>query len=460
MTGVRRTFFVIVLAATAAAAAVAYQAAARERDYQALLSQGDAALGDDQTFGAIEAYSGAIALRPDSMLAHLRRGQTYHRRGDLEAAVRDLRTAAALDPTATRPLDELGDVLYQMQRFQRAAEVYESCLRLDDRLTRVSYKLGLARFRDRNIDGAIAALTQTIRMDDRTADAYYLLGLCLREKKRLRDAQNAYENALAIAPGLIAAREELADVFASQARRNEELEQLQVIAGLDRDHPERHIAVGLAHARAGHADLAVLTLANVLERTPDQPLVYAALGRVWLDIAESKNDGAALSKAIEALGRVAASSATSEVLTLYGRALLQNDEADLAENILQQATTRYPIEPSAFLFYANAAERQDHLDVARGALIEYGSLVRDDTTLVNRATRIAALSMQLNDPTTAIEWLQRILVATPNDVRILALIADARWKMGDLDAARETVARALELDPTNRSLVALSRRFR
>ena len=30
-----------------------------------------------------------------------------------------------------------------------------------------------------------------------------------------------------------------------------ELEQLQVIAGLDRDHIERQVAVGLAHARAG-----------------------------------------------------------------------------------------------------------------------------------------------------------------------------------------------------------------
>ena len=97
----------------------------RQRDYSALLTRGDTALRDDQTFGAIEAYSGAIALRPDSMLAYLRRGQTYLRRGDrgdLEAAARDFRTAAALDPTATRPLEALGDALYQSQRYARAAD--------------------------------------------------------------------------------------------------------------------------------------------------------------------------------------------------------------------------------------------------------------------------------------------------------------------------------------------------
>src|SRR3954468_9731214 len=107
-----------------------------QRKYSALLTRGDTALRDDQSFNAIEAYSGAIALRPDSMLAYLRRGQTYQRRGDrgdLERAARDFRTAARLDPTAPRPLEALGDVLFQLQRYERAEDAYDKCLRLDDR---------------------------------------------------------------------------------------------------------------------------------------------------------------------------------------------------------------------------------------------------------------------------------------------------------------------------------------
>jgi hypothetical protein len=94
---VKRTIFTLaVLALALAGGAAAYQAVA-QRNYGALLTRGDAALRDDQAFNAIEAYSGAIALRPDSMLAYLRRGQTYQRRGDrgdLDAAARDFRTAA------------------------------------------------------------------------------------------------------------------------------------------------------------------------------------------------------------------------------------------------------------------------------------------------------------------------------------------------------------------------------
>src|SRR6188508_3264234 len=114
----------VALAFTGVAVAVVYQVAARDRDYRAALARGDAAARDEQTFGAIEAYSGAIALRSDAMLPHLRRGETYQRRGELEEAARDFRVAATLDPTATRPLEALGDVLYEMKRFERAAETY------------------------------------------------------------------------------------------------------------------------------------------------------------------------------------------------------------------------------------------------------------------------------------------------------------------------------------------------
>jgi tetratricopeptide (TPR) repeat protein len=453
-------------------AAVSYQAAARERQYRDLLAQGDIALRDAQTFGAIEAYSGAIALRSDSRLAYLRRGEAYQRRGELEAAARDLQAAVTLDPTATRPLDELGDVRYLQQRFDRASQIYEQYLRLDDRAARVSYKLALARYRDGNLDGALTALDATLRLDDKLAEAQYLRGLCLRDQRRFAEAQRALMQAVALSPGSIPAREELADLFASLARRGDELEQLQVIAGLDRDRPERQVAVGLAYARwsadsqesasrrAGHADLAVLTLSSALERTPDHPLVYGALGRVWLEIAEARDDLAALNKALEALERAgSANDATSETLTLYGRALLQSGQVDLAERTLKQATERYPVEPTGFVFYATVAEHQNHWEPARQAWLAYGALVGDDKDLRPRAERIAALSLHLNDPATAVEWLQRASAAG-DDAPLAGLLAEAQLKAGDRRAAEATIARGLGMDPDDAALLALSRRLR
>jgi tetratricopeptide (TPR) repeat protein len=460
------------LAVSSVAAAMTYQAAARDRDYRLLLSRGDAAISQDQTSGAIENYSGAIALRPDSMLAHLRRGQTYRQRGDLDAAARDFRTAALLDPSAARAVEEWADVLYQKGWYKRAAEVYESRLRLDERDPGIAYKLALARFREQKLDSALVALAETLRLDPTRADAFYLMGICLREKHDLKGAIDAFQKAVDRSPGLIPAHEELADLHRALGRPNEELEQLQLMAALDREHVVRQVAVGLAHARAArdtrdpatqerHANLAILTLGEAVERAPDQPAVYGALGQVWLDLAAARRDGVELRKAIGALERAAsAPGAPSQLLTLYGRALLRDNQPEAAERALQQATTRYPVDPAALLDYAEVAERQDHIDAARIALIQYGALVAEDDAFPARALRIGILSLGANDPRASVAWLTRAAAAMPDDTRVFTALGEAHLQLGNYEAARAAIGQGLELERQNPRLLELARQAR
>ena len=449
----------LLLALGVTAAAFTYQAAGRERNYRALLSLGDRALRDGQTFGAIENYSGAIALRPDSMLAHLRRGESYRQRAEFEAAARDFRTAADLDPSATRPLEALGDVLYQRGRFGQAAEAYEARLKLDERSVEVTYKLALTRYRQGLIELALAALTQTIRLNDQFPNAHYLLGVCLREQGHVEEAIGAFEKAVALSYELIPAREELADLYGALGREADHLEQLQALALLDRSHAERQVALGLAQARSGHRELAVLTLGGALGRTTDQPLIYGALGRVWLEMADERPD--ALSKALEALERVASTpTASSEMMTLYGRALLKAGQSEEAEHVLKQATERFPVDRDAFVAYADVAEKQSHLDAARAALVSYGALTSNTTDFTSRADRIGRLSLQLNQPAVAVSWLQRASAAKPGDVRVLISLADAQLRAGDRRGAQATITAALEKEPDNPSVTALALRVR
>jgi tetratricopeptide (TPR) repeat protein len=436
---VKRTLTVLtLLAVVGVGAAIVYQASARERDYRLLLAQGDAALRTDQIFTAIEAYSGAIALRPDSMLAHLRRGETYRRRRDLDNAARDFRMAVSIDPSAVRALEALGDVLYEQQWYSRAAEMYERRLRVDERAPGVALKLALARYRDRNLEAALTAVSQALRLDDHRPEAYYLRGLCLRERNDPNGAVKAFERAVERAPDLIEAREELADLYAAAGRHADELEQLQLIASMQRDRPERLVAVGLAHARAARdardagaqerqANLAVLTLGSALERSDQRPDVYGVLGAVWLEIANERNDTADLGKAIEALERAATTAgASSEVLTNYGRALVAAGQLDAADSVLDLATRRFPVDPAAFVEYAALSERLNHPDAARRALIQYCGLVGVNSEFSTHALDVARLSLRVNDPETAVTWLTRASAVAPNDARISQALEDMK----------------------------------
>jgi Flp pilus assembly protein TadD len=145
---------------------------------------------------------------------------------------------------------------------------------------------------------------------------------------------------------------------------------------------------------------------------------------------------------------------------LYGRALIMDDQLEAAEQALQRASTRYPLEPASLALYATVAEQRGNLDASRQALVDYAGLVADHADVVRHAERIARLSLKLNDPQTAVAWLERALRTAPEDVDLFAQLADAQIRAGDRAAAETTIARALEKHPSNGALLALSRRAR
>lgn len=439
---------------------IGLQTAGRERSYRDLLARGDAALIAGDTVGAVEAFSGAVALRPDSMLAYLRRGDTYRRRGELDAATRDLRAAVSLDQAAALPLELLADVYVARQRFDRAIDTYARRLRLDDRAPHIHYKLALAHYHVGQVDRATASLADAIALDARMPDAHYLLGLCHRDQERQQDAVEAFERAVTLAPGLIPAREELATLYERTGRYPSQLEQLQVLAALDSTHVERQIAVGIAHARAGHPDAAAVTFANALERSPDDPRVYQELGRMWLDVGVAHDDPEAIKRAIVALDHLGARpAASSEGLSLYGRALARNGELDAARRALEQATERFPVAPDAFAALADVAEQQRDAETARAALLDYHTLVGEDAGEAMRAGRLGLLSLAANDMPSAQRWLRRALTLEPANPRWLKGLAQADSEAGDAAVARASLAKALDATPNDTDLLDLARRL-
>lgn len=352
-----------------------YTGLTRDQEFQQRVAEGDTAAEAGHTFLALEAYSGALALDPDSMVAYLKRGETYQRHGDLPAALRDLSMAAKREPGATRPHVKLGDVTYDLGRYEEAVTHYSHYIELDELNPDVLYKLALANERAGRVAHSIPLLRRAIDLHQAFPEAHYLLGLCLTEQERFEDARDALRVAVELAPGFLHAREALVTVYRSLRDRRGELQQLDALAVLDRSRPERHIARGLAYADAGQADLAVLALGRAAEEHPGDPRIYAALGHVWLEISETQADRVALRKALEALRAVPVASASSESLTWLGRALVLEGDMEGARRLLRLATERFPVDPTAFLHLA----RVEHTDAvqARQLLRRYQMLTAD-----------------------------------------------------------------------------------
>jgi tetratricopeptide (TPR) repeat protein len=438
------------------AAGVAYKAASSDREYQRLIGAGESALASGQTSLAVEAFSGAIGLRPDSMLAYLKRGETYRHEGDLRAALRDLRTANSLDPTATRPLEQLGDVFTSLQRYDRAAERYAALVQIDDRSPQVLYKLALAYYRAGHAREAIKPARQSLALNSRFAEAHYLLGLCYQANQEHRDAIRSFEQAIRLAPALTPAREALATVLRAAGRQRDAIDQLEAIAALDRECVDRLVALATAYADAGRTDLAVSTLGRAAERFPESSAVFAALGEVWLKSAETRGDEVALSKALEALRvAVARGGGDGRQLALYGRAQLVAGDAAGALRSLGEAATRLPVSPDTFRHLAIAASRQGDTRQARDALVSFVALQPGSSVSREIAHQIGEWSLSLREPETATAWLSRALDSGSPDPGITADLADAYVASGRYDAARQLVENGLRHTPDDRRLLRL-----
>jgi tetratricopeptide (TPR) repeat protein len=364
----------VAVAALAGASVLGWFEVRQARDFRRLLAVGDAALANDQGSAAVEAFSGAIALRRDSMLGWLKRGDTYRRSGDFSSALRDLEQARRLDPDALRPMELLGDVNSALGNHQRAIDSYSRFIAIDDRAPRVLYKLALAHYRGGQASVAMDPVMKAIALDRQFTEAYYLLGLCERDARHPEQAAAAFKRALTINPTFAPAREELASLDAARGRRRDSLEQFEALAALEPE-SERVIDVALANARMGRLDAAVLTLSRASERYPSSSPVYLALARIWLDVAEIEDDAVAASKAWKAVQAAEERNAkAAELPLLRGRAQLLAGDVTGAERSLQAATATLPVDPVAFRYLAEAADRLGHREVATVARARFAAL--------------------------------------------------------------------------------------
>ena len=451
------------MATVVALLAIVLQVVDRDRSYRAALLAGDQALAGANSFAAIAHYSAALGLRPDSVAAHIRRGQAYREQRLTDDAIRDWQEAGKLAPRSTQPFELLGDLYSSLGQDAQAASQYERCVALDPLDARRQYKLGLARYRAGTPQAAVDPLTRAVGLNDNFAEAYYLLGLVLRDTQAEPQAVDALERALRLSPSLTPAREELADLYRAMGRPVEELKQLQSLATLD-PQTSRTVAIALAEARQGQFDGAISTLANAAALDPADADVQLALGRVQVLKSERTLDRRAVTAALAALEiALQTSPRRSEALSLLGRALYLSGDTTGALHTLESAIAATPAVNEAYGYLADAAERQNDLERARTALITLDTLEGDTATAAVRAARarrIGVLALKTNLPPIARQQLQRAVDGGVKDAGTLALLAEAQWRDGREDDARRTLSEAATIDARHPDVIRLRRLIR
>ena len=119
------------------------------------------------------------------------------------------------------------------------------------------------------------------------------------------------------------------------------------------------------------------------------------------------------------------------------------------------------MDPNAFFYLADAAERWRTTRLARQALLDYRTSRRGRRrpSRLTMEVRQGELSVKLKELSAAVGYFRHAAAEPAADASVLVRLADAQWRAGELDAARGTLQRALERAPTDPQALVLKRRF-
>lgn len=127
-------------------------------------------------------------------------GVLYAKRGWVEEALREYKTAIDLSPDYVEVYENLADLYMQMQEQSKAMEMYQKVLNFDSSNLRIKYKLA-ALYKERGrVKEAIREYLQLLEMDPNFYLAHNNVGVIFYEGEKYQKAKHHFEKAMEIAP--------------------------------------------------------------------------------------------------------------------------------------------------------------------------------------------------------------------------------------------------------------------
>lgn len=166
----------------------------------------------------------ALALRPDSVTAHLFLSDALLAQGRLEEAVHENRQVLALDPDNFQAHDNLGSVYSTQGLKQEAVKEYQLSLAIKPDQALTHYNIARIFMQLHQLPEAKEELTQSLRYDPNYADAHNDLGVVLVQLGDFDHAIEQLGDAVRIDPSYAGARQNLA--LAQAHVKNEKGEQI------------------------------------------------------------------------------------------------------------------------------------------------------------------------------------------------------------------------------------------
>lgn len=280
----------------------------------------------------------------------------------------------------------------------------------------------------------IAATQATASMK---AVAFNILGIVNDQREKFLEAENYYRKAITLDPSLIAARNNLGNLYFKTRREREAIAQYQFVLRVDPRHTEANLNLGLIYQATGRAALALSHLERARARASGDARLMVTLAGIYFEANQKE-------KALSALDDLLKSSSDPRTHFTVGLMLarrgLYKEAADRFSFVVKQQPDSY----EALYNYGLALEKLERTGEAERAFSAAADLKPD---LPDMHYRLALLYSAAGDGKRAIEEFNHTIERDPQNVEANFLLGLELAKQGQMEAAAERYKRATELSP-------------
>jgi tetratricopeptide (TPR) repeat protein len=262
----------------------------------------------------------AAQVGEDAVVQRLKVATEEAGRGDIAAALADIKTAMALDPNRFDAWYELGSVLGQTGDFQGAEAALRRAIQLKPDLAKAHFSLALSLIGNpqgkMDWAGAMAECREALKYQPDNAEALNLLGAGLSTTGQAEAAIPVLERAIQLSPALPEAHfnlglalESLGASSENKDRFDRALSEYRAAVAARVAYPEAATALGNLLLRMGKTAEAEQELDKALQFNPDLTGAHYTLARILrslnrkseaaVEFAEAKDLGDRLSNGIQ-----------------------------------------------------------------------------------------------------------------------------------------------------------------
>jgi tetratricopeptide (TPR) repeat protein/tRNA A-37 threonylcarbamoyl transferase component Bud32 len=395
---------------------------------------------------ALRSFQAVIHLDPRYAKAHHNLGNALAAMGDLDRAIRAYREAIRLEPTLPHAHNHLGVVLRSKKDPKGAIHHIEEAIRLDPRMAAAHGNLGAVLADRGNVEGAIRCYKETIRLEPTSAWAHNNLGLALAASKNMKGAIRHFEEAIRLDPRLAQAHYNLGLTLALVGQDRGDLEgairSYREAIRLDPKHANAHYNLGLALA-GKDMEGAIRHFKEAIRLDPTSAEAHRNLG-IALNARGGTKEAIRCCKEAIRLDPTSARAHDNLGVALRARGNLEGAIRSFQESVR--------LDPRDAKVHTNLGVALSDKKDYEGAIRSYREAIRLDPTLPTVHTNLGValdLGGQLED---AIRSYREAIRLDPRYTHAHAALGAALLKLGHFAEARNSLERASTLAPPGHRL--------